>query len=438
MLKLTKNLSGVFMAKRLFQMFLFIVASMAIIIILISPMILFNGKNVLSTRKLVARQTISSQRLFISAWRQIQTLYFDASLNHQDWYKWKYKYLSKIKTDEDVNVAINTMLASLDDPHSRFFDTKHFELQESYIRSNEDKELTLIEKLQKTYPQVDIKLYTIAGIVQKTEVVKESTFFPKLKMGDEIISINNYILNGMEINSAIDMIRGTGTYLLKIRLKRNNKILEYTVPRGSTTEIKMSSDVLSGDIVKITAYTLLGRLIPSSFDKIIMKYPNAKGYIIDLRGDIGGQALNGVYLAERILGKNKKIISIKYRNGTIIPIISEMSPIIKPDTPIVILVDKKTASASEILAGSLQKSGRAILVGEKTYGKNAMQQMIPLPNKTCLNITTSYFTFGDDYSREANRLTPDYTIKLKPIDIFNGKDAQLEKAISLIKKKNKK
>ena len=191
---------------------------MAIIIILISPMILFNGKNVLSTRKLVARQTISSQRLFISAWRQIQTLYFDASLNHQDWYKWKYKYLSKIKTDEDVNVAINTMLASLDDPHSRFFDTKHFELQESYIRSNEDKELTLIEKLQKTYPQVDIKLYTIAGIVQKTEVVKESTFFPKLKMGDEIISINNYILNGMEINSAIDMIRGTGTYLLKIRL----------------------------------------------------------------------------------------------------------------------------------------------------------------------------------------------------------------------------
>ena len=107
--------------------------------------------------------------------------------------------------------------------------------------------------MQKTYPQVDIKLYTIAGIVQKTEVVKESTFFPKLKMGDEIISINNYILNGMEINSAIDMIRGTGTYLLKIRLKRNNKILEYTVPRGSTAEIKMSSDVLSGDIVKITA-----------------------------------------------------------------------------------------------------------------------------------------------------------------------------------------
>lgn len=426
------------MAKRLFQMFLFIVASMVIIIILISPMVLFNGKEVLSVRKLVARQSISSQRLFISAWRQIQTLYYDDTLNHQNWYKWKYKYLSKIKTDEDVNVAINTMLASLDDPHSKFFDTKHFELQESYIRNNEDKELTLIDKLKKTYAQVNIKLYTIAGIVQKAEVVKESDFFPKLKMGDEIISINNYTLNGMEMNSALDMIRGTGTYLLRIRLKRNNKILEFNVPRGSTSEIKMASDLLSGDIVKITAYTLLGRLIPSTFDAIVLKYPKAKGYIIDLRGDVGGQALNGVFLAERILGQNKKIISIKYRNGTVIPIKSSMVPTIPSDIPIVILVDKKTASASEILAGSLQKNGRAILVGEATYGKNAMQQMIPLPNKTCLNITTSYFSFNDDYSREANRLIPDYTVELKPIDIFNGKDVQLEKAISLLKKQTKK
>ena len=215
------------MAKRLLQMCLFIVASMAIIILL-SPMILFNGDDVTSVRKMAAQQTISSQRLFITAWRYIQSLYFDSSMNAQDWNRWKYKYISKIKTDEDVTVAINTMLASLDDEYSLFFDTKHFELQESYIRNNEDKKLNFIEKMQKTYPQVYIKLNTIAGIVMNAEVTKESTFFPKPKLNDEVISINNYELHGMEMNSAINLIRGTGTYLSKVTIKRDGKIVSRT------------------------------------------------------------------------------------------------------------------------------------------------------------------------------------------------------------------
>lgn len=421
------------MAKRLLQMFLFIVASMAIIVILLSPMILFNGDDVTSVRKMAAQQTISSQRLFITAWRYIQSLYFDSSMNAQDWNRWKYKYISKIKTDEDVTVAINTMLASLDDEYSQFFDTKHFELQESYIRNNEDKKLNFIEKMQKTYPQVYIKLNTIAGIVMDAEVTKESTFFPKPKLNDEVISINNYELHGMEMNSAINLIRGAGTYLSKVTLKRDGKIVTCNMPRGSMNVQKMSAELLDGNILRITVYTLMGRLLTSEFDMIIRKYPKVDGYIIDLRGDVGGQALNGVYVAEKLLGENKDLISIKYRNKTVIPIKSELSSIIPSNKPIVILVNKKTASASEILAGTLQRNKRAILVGEQTYGKNAMQQMIPLPNRTCLNITTSYYSFNDDFSKKSNRLTPDYTVKLRPIDVFQGKDKQLEKAISITK-----
>lgn len=426
------------MAKKLLQMVLFIIAAMAIVIILESPMILFNGEDVADVRKIFANQNISSKRLFISAWRHIKALHYDKTLNHQNWNQWKYKYISKIKTDEDAAVAINTILASLDDPYSQFFDNKHYELQETYIRDNEDTELNFIEKMQKTYPSAIIALDTIGGFVRSAKVIEESTFFKNFKIGDEIVKINNYNLKGMELNSAINLIRSSGTYLSKVEINRNNKIFTYNLPRKSMDVNKLSANLINKEILKITIYTFMGKFMPKDFQAIIQKYPDAKGYIIDLRGDIGGQAINGLLIAEKMLGKNKKMLSIKNRNGAIIPIFSEQLPIIEMKKPIVILVNEKTASSSEIFAGILQNNERAILLGEKTYGKNAMQQIIPLPNKTCINLTTSYFSFDNNFECKNEKLIPEYEIKLKPIDIVRKRDTQLEKAISVIKEEIKK
>lgn len=424
------------MGRRLLQMFLFITASLAVILILISPMVLFNGDNVNSVRKLAAKQTISPQRLFISAWRNIKTMYYDSSLNNQDWNKWKYKYLSKIKTTDDVTVAVNTMLASLDDPYSQFFNAKNYELQEMYIRENVDSK-SILDKIQKRYRGATVELETIAGIVSKATVSTNSPFFPNPKEGDEIISINSYKLQGMEMNSAINLIRGTKTYLSKVKILRNNKVITYNLPRGCLQINKLASKMIDDNIVHIFIYTFMGKNLPGQFDNEILKYPDAKGYIIDLRGDAGGQALNGLFIAEKLLYTSKCIISIKYRNGSVIPIIPENNTIIDNKIPIVFLVDKNTASASEILAGALQRNKRAVVIGEPTYGKNAMQQMIPLPNKTCLNLTTSYYSFGDNFEKNSSKITPNYIVKITPKEIFSGKDKQLEKAISIIKEMNK-
>ncbi len=426
------------MAKKLLQMVLFIIAAMAIIVILESPMILFNGEDVADARKIFANQNISSKRLFISAWRHIKALHYDKTLNNQDWNQWKYKYLSKIQTDEDATVAINTILASLDDPYSQFFDTKHYELQESYIRDNEDSEPNFIAKMQKTYPSAKIALDTIGGFVKSAKVIEESTFFKSLKKGDEVIKINNYKLRGIEINSAINLIRSSNTYLSKVEIKRNNKIFTYNLPRRSMDVNKLSSNMADKDILKITIYTFMGKFMPGDFETTITQNPNVKGYIIDLRGDIGGQAINGLFIAEKLLGQNKKMLSIRNRNGATIPIFSQKASIIDAKKPIVILVDEKTASASEIFAGILQNNKRAILIGEKTYGKNAMQQIIPLPNKTCINLTTSYFSFDNNFECKNKKLTPEYEIKLQPVNIVREHDTQLQKAISIIKEEIRK
>ncbi len=422
------------MAKRLLQMLLFITASMAIVLILYSPMILFNGNNANEIRLIFAEQTISPQRLFISSWRNVKSMYFDEALNNQNWDRWKYKYLSKIKTNDDVTVAINTMIASLDDPYSKFFNKKEYTLQETFIRNNLDKKQSLIDKIRKDYEGVTVEVETIAGIATKAKVCANSKFFPNPKVGDEIININGYNINGLEINSAINLIRGTQSYLATVKVLRNNEIMTLTLPRGCLSPRKIFCKKLDNNIIQVFIYTFMGKNMPRMFEEEIKKYPDAKSFIIDLRGDAGGQALNGLFIAEKLLEGNKNLISIKYRNGSIIPIKSEKRTILDPKIPIVVLVDRRTASASEILAGILQKNNRAIVVGEETYGKNAIQQIIPLPNNTCLNLTTSYYSFGDDFDKEASKVTPDYIVKTYSKDIIKGKDAPLEKAISIISK----
>ena len=92
----------------------------------------FINKAIEKTRQ---SQNIAPQRLFINAWRLAKIEYVDSSMNNQNWYKWRNKYVNKIKTMEDANVAINTMLASLNDPYTKFLQSKSFSEQKIILDS---------------------------------------------------------------------------------------------------------------------------------------------------------------------------------------------------------------------------------------------------------------------------------------------------------------
>lgn len=450
------------MFKKLLNMFLFIVSCVAIIVIVLSPFSIFHSEKLNNFRIKLAKQNIANTRLFITAWRTSKTVYYDKCMNHQDWNKWKYRYISKIKTTDDAVVAINTMLASLNEPYTKFFDAKKYELQDRYIRDNRDEsnkkihryiieyiaqilkinkesnKKLIINKLLKMQTSATIHFETIAGIVTKATVIKQSEYMKNPKLGDEIISINNYKLAGTEINSAINLIRGTDSFLSKIELLRNGKIINISLPRGTLAPEKISCDILDKDILYIKIYTLVGNRTPLNLQNMINQYSkDTKGIIIDLRGDIGGQAVNAIYIADNILNQGQEIISIKYRNGSVINLKAETISQIERDKPIVILVDNRTASASEILAGALKKNKRAILVGEETFGKNAIQQIISMQNSTGMNITTAHYSFDNNFEKGNNAIIPDYEVKLNPFDVIKGKDTQLEKAKEIIKKEIK-
>lgn len=418
------------MTRRLLQMFLFIVASMTIIIILVSPISIFSGKDAKAVRKTVALQTIAPQRLFISAWRNIKTLYADPTMNNQDWRKWKYRYLKHIKTNEDVAVAINTMLASLNDEYSQFYDKKKYILQEKYIKDNSDKNYSkLVLKILNIKSSAKISLTTTAGMVQSAVVTENSKDFSEPKENDKIISINNYQLKGMEMNSAISLIRGKSN-ISKVTVLRNNVLKTLSLVQGSMMVEKISSKLLDDNIAYISIYSLMGENALRDFVRAIKKYPDAKGYIIDLRGDVGGLFLNAVYIADEII-EDGQIVTIEYRDGRQYTMNAEL-PADEYTKPIVVLVNNKTASSSEILAGALQSNKKALLVGEETYGKNAIQQIIPLPNNTCINLTTAYYKFKNGKDFKQGKLIPDYVVKMSKKDILTGNDKQLKKAIAVI------
>lgn len=411
------------MIKRLLHMFLFITASMAIIILIVSPSFLFNGEYTRDFRHLCVLQNISPQRLYLVCWRNIKTSYVDPTMNNQDWNRWKYRYLKHIKTDEDVYVAVNTMLASLNDEYSEFYNSKKYGLQEQYIRENTDTESHTKAKGAR------VQLEVIAGMVYSAKIVSSSKYFENPKEGDILVSINNYPICGLEMNSAIKLIHGV-TNVSKAEIIRNNKLMTFPLTRGSMDVNKLSSKYIDGNINYISVYSLMGNKVPVTFGYYLNNDNNVKGYIIDLRGDVGGLFLNAIYIADKFIEKGN-LITIEYRTGETIAVNAQPGEN-KPKKPVVILVNNKTASSSEILAGTMRKNNRAILVGEPTYGKNRIQQIIPLPNKTCINLTTAKYKFGDDFDKENGIIIPDYNVKITYKDIIKGNDTQLNKAISII------
>lgn len=419
------------MLKKLFHNLMFITACLAIIVLIFSPFKLFNGPIALSVRNTLAVQKIAPQRLFINAWRITQNTYIDPSMNHQDWNKWKYRYLKHIKTEEDAIVAVNTMLASLNDDYSEFFDKKKYTIQQAYVKENSDKECPkIISEILGLKPPALVQVKSISGIVQSAKVISESSFFKEPKKGDVILSIDGYNVKGLELNSAVRLIRGRNP-LAKVEVLRDGKIINLTLARGNLSIMKLDAIQLPDNIVYISVYSLMGEKAPQDFEKIITRNEDADGFVIDLRGNVGGLFLNAIYIADELI-ETGEILTITYRNGTK-TVLNAHIPSNLPEKPIVILVNGQTASSSEILAGALRSNKKAILVGEPTYGKNTIQQVIPMQNNTALNLTTSKYSFGNGYGFQNGALIPDYPVEISGYDILSGNDVQLKKACEIIK-----
>ena len=372
-------------------------------------------------QEMINHDEISPQRLFDRTWRVISKEYYEPTLNHQNWNRWRTRYQGKIKTQDDARVAIDTMIASLDEPYTRFMPKKDFEELTTSITS-------------KIYG-IGVNIYSNAG---KTEIFNvmpgTPADFAQIKQGDIITHVDGKDIAGMNISDVASLVRGPENSMVELTILRDGKKLTKIIKRKEIKIKSVKSSVLDDHIGYIKIITFMSGSTPNEFMEALNNTKDTDSLIIDLRGNTGGLLDNAIFIADRFINKGT-IVDIIYRSGNkkTIRAKDEGIPL---DKPVVVLVNGTSASASEILSGALQDTHKATLVGNKTFGKGLVQKVVPLPNSTGVNVTIARYLTPNGNDINKLGIKPDIEIGTD-FDFLeeNKTDIQLEKAKELLNNK---
>ena len=397
------------------QLLIFVLSVLILVIFNKVFMSVFTKTNAFYTRQaLINNEEIAPQKLFDKTWKVINREYYEPSLNHQNWYRWKDHYRNKIKTDEDARVAIDTMIASLNEPYTRFMPKKDFEDLTTSITS-------------KIYG-IGVNIYSNAGKIEIFNVMPATPAdFAQLKQGDIITAVNGKDINGMNVSDVAAIVRGPENSVVELTILRNNKKLTKKIKRKEIKIKSVKSSVLDNHIGYIQILSFMSGTTPNEFLEALENTKNTDSLILDLRGNTGGLLDNAVFIADMFIN-NGTIVDIIYRNGYK-KSIKAQDEHLGMQKPVVVLVNGASASASEILSGALKDTHKATLVGRKTFGKGLVQKVVPLPNQTGVNVTIARYLTPNGTDINKLGIKPDIEVG-NEFDFFvgNQKDEQLEKA----------
>jgi carboxyl-terminal processing protease len=342
-------------------------------------------------------------------WQIVNQRYVDGSFNKNDWQSIRREYLDrKYTSKEQVHTAIREMLKKLGDPYTRFMNPEEFKnlkVQTSGQLVGVGIQLSLDEKTK--------KLVIIAPI-EGTSAAKAGIISE-----DIIINIDGKSTEGMGIDRATELIRGTEGTKVVLMIQREKEFIKYELMRQKIEvhSVEARVDRQSGGI----GYIRLKQFSSNSTSEMEaaireLESRDTKGYILDLRSNPGGLLYSAIDIA-RMLINDGKIVSTKLRRGEGTTSSANRSAIISAKKPIVVLVDGGSASASEILAGALQDNKRAQLVGMKTFGKGLVQSVVPLSDRAGMTVTIAkYYTpNGTDINRKG--IQPDVAVNLTKAQI---------------------
>ncbi len=361
--------------------------------------------------------------LYDDVWKIVNKKFYDPTNNSQDWVKWRYRYDHKLKTPEDAYVAIDTMLASLNDPYTRFLPPKEFSEETQSIKGS----------LKGIGTQIGLRDGELVIIAPLEDSPAERA---GLLADDKILEINGESTKGIHIDAAADKIRGEKGTTVNLLIQRNgvpNKV--YSIVRDEI-EVKSVSckppfetTLIPEDIQYIRLSSFISKNAASEIETILNNCGDKKGIILDLRSNPGGLLTNAIYISDMLL-KGGVIVSTVDRDRYKTTTRARYGQII--EKPIVVLINKGSASASEILSGALKDNHRATIVGEQSFGKGLVQEINKLPDEAGMNITIQrYLTpSGNDINKKG--ITPDVVIELTEEHVKNKDDVQLKKAIEIL------
>jgi carboxyl-terminal processing protease len=254
-----------------------------------------------------------------------------------------------------------------------------------------------------------------------------------LAAGDHILSINGESSEDMDVETAVSKIRGEQGTQVTLQIARGNgEPKDYVITRDIIQVPSVRGELKPGGIgyIEISRF---GDDTTSAFrtQAQSLRAQGATKMIIDVRNNPGGLLNSAVEISDEFLGESKTIVEER-KDDKVVDKFSakEGGSLVGLNT--IVLINKGSASASEIIAGALRDNNAAKLVGEQTFGKGSVQELVDLPGEGFLKVTVAlwYTPAGRNISQEG--IAPDEKVELKTDDLNNNRDPQLDRALQLL------
>lgn len=240
-----------------------------------------------------------------------------------------------------------------------------------------------------------------------------------LQAGDYIVKVDGQDVTSLTNSQVVSKIRGPKDTTVKLTVQRGSgALVEASMVRAPITIVSVQTSMLPGNVGYIALQTFANEKVEQQFAAAVadMKKKGVQKLILDLRDNGGGLLCNGTFVADQFLQKGS-IVSLRDRDGKSedLGCAGNGQAANQPTDytgKLVVLINKNSASASEIVAGALQDYGRATIVGEKSYGKGVAQSVLPnLPDGAQVDIVTAEWLTPKGRAIQDKGITPDVTVK---------------------------
>ncbi len=332
----------------------------------------------------------------------------------------KSSYVEEVTDTEVLEAAINGMLVSLD-PHSSYM------AKDSY----ED----MREQTSGEFGGLGIEVTMERGVVKVVSPIDDTPAAEAgLEPGDFIIKIDGEDVQGQTLGEAVDKMRGkVGTKItIKVFRESEKKAFDVVIVRDKikVTPVKSHLEADGVGYVRITTFNaMVGDDVEKAIKEMVKENDSKPltGLVLDLRNNPGGLLTQAVAAADIFLEKGQ-IVSTKGRVSNQNQEFNAKSGDILDGKPIVVIVNKGSASASEIVAGALQDHKRAVVIGTTSFGKGSVQTVMPLPGGNGMRLTTALYYTPSGRSIQAEGIKPDVVVKPAKIEEIETGDESFGEA----------
>lgn len=323
-----------------------------------------------------------------------------------------------------VEDAAQGMMKGLKDPYSSFLPPQQEKMVQDDMKGRFEGIGVYVDVNPKT------KQFTIVAPIEGSPAEKA-----KLRRGDVIVAVNGESIVGKDQEEVITKIRGPKGTSVRLRIKRAGRApFEVDVLRDEVQVQQVTYELKQGGIAYIDA-NIFGDKTTRELDEALRKakQDGAKGIVLDLRDNGGGWVTAAREMVGRFIPKGPAMYEDRTQGpGGETPLNVAAKDLGAYETPLVVLVNKGSASASEIVSGALQARGRAKLVGETTFGKGSEQSVHPLAGGSSAHITIAHWLTPDKRDIHGKGLKPDVAVKTT---LKDREDAgpQFEKAVEAVR-----